>query len=808
MAADPLYTHVSAFSNSTITVNSSADLVAAVKALSKGDGGTVLVDANGGPYNVAIQNLGREGAPVLIKPLDDDTKPHFEQFDVFESSFLTLTGMYFNSDEIADTRPSWKYDINVRLTNDIAIVGNTMESRADGFLDYSGDVTVGEHAAILRDSENITFSHNTIENYNVGVAYLELVGLTMVGNDVSGIQGDGFRGGGIQNVLMADNHMHDFYGSVQTINHSDMIQIWGNAVDTVTRNVVIRDNVLDAGNGAATQGILILNEHFDRTGYYDNIEIYNNVIHNGLQQGIGVDHVKELSVYNNTLLWNESATTVTQDGFDPFTAFPRLIIRDSPNARIEDNIAGESIVNEVLLTENNLILNFKDAGDPNYYKNHFTNISGLGDLNLRDLAFNEDSPYRFEYGAALTSNPFLASGDIARATPAGGDEAVIRQTNLEGSLDGMRLSADMSLLETGNLTDSNVTVRWTFSDGTVREGIEVIHIFKDPGIHSVELEILQGGKEVSSLTRKLKAESPELLDLDFNLNASDQTQHQSELEVRANASVAFVDAREGKGFKINADNKILVDRDNTQFTQLETFELKVGFKNDSADGDGIIAMLYQAFELGITSDGRLNFSLRTDEGQFAIASQAKIFTDTDWHDIVVTYDGPANKLQLSVDGTVVAVGQASGMTTGNAGFDLVVGALFSGSASGTVDDFSLSAPTSSIYNAGNVEVVTPAAQVTQDNSGTTNLQASQDISDTQSDDQDSATPMKLTSSTTESGFLAMSDQLIDAFAFDWSAMNARHDSMPDTSASEAAEPPVTIDPALFVETDIGGWLTF
>ena len=68
----------------------------------------------------------------------------------------------------------------MRLSNDITIVGNTMDSIADGYREsYQSDVQVGARGAMLRDSENIIFSHNKISDYRDGIVYLEVKGLTL-----------------------------------------------------------------------------------------------------------------------------------------------------------------------------------------------------------------------------------------------------------------------------------------------------------------------------------------------------------------------------------------------------------------------------------------------------------------------------------------------------------------------------------------------------------------------------------------------------------------------------------------------------
>ncbi|WP_208734635.1 right-handed parallel beta-helix repeat-containing protein, partial [Corallococcus praedator] len=117
-------------------------------------------------------------------------------------------------------------------------------------------------------------------------------------------------------VVIEGNRLHDFRASPTSADHPDMIQFWTNGTRTPTRDVIIRDNVLDIGNGTATQSIFMRNDQVDRGEagremFYRNVTIEDNVIVNGAANGLVVGETDGLVVRNNTVLRGEG---VRKDG--------------------------------------------------------------------------------------------------------------------------------------------------------------------------------------------------------------------------------------------------------------------------------------------------------------------------------------------------------------------------------------------------------------------------------------------------------------------------------------------------------------
>jgi hypothetical protein len=410
MSTTPQYTIQPEFSNNTIIVTNTQELTAAISSLSGSNGGTILVDGSAGPYQIDAYNLGSDGASVLIQPLDPAEPPHVEQVDIYNSSHLTVTGMDIDSAAIADTRHVSITDVNIYDSNDIQFVGNIMDSSADAMWTQSNPPA--ETAITIRNCQNIDILDNDITDYKNGIIYLEVTGLNISDNDISGLQGDALKGGGIQDVVISNNYIHDLYGATQDVNHSDMIQIFGTGRSIVTNNVEIYGNILDNGDGAATQGIFIRNENFANTGSYQNISIHDNVIYTAMPQGIGVNDTLGLDISDNTVLWSDNATYLRTEGGVDMTAAPRIIVTNSYGATVDGNLVGDSTVNSVKLAGSNYIVDYTNSGSAAYIGNHVVNSNGTGQNNLTDLQLDPNSAIYGLFGAPMSSG-----GTVPTPTP-------------------------------------------------------------------------------------------------------------------------------------------------------------------------------------------------------------------------------------------------------------------------------------------------------------------------------------------------------------------------------------------------------
>ena len=372
------YTTYPQYANATITVTNSSELNAALANLGSSGGGTILVDGNGGPYDLYSNGVGDANNPVLIKPLDPATQPVMQNVYMINTGYVAVTGMHVDS----TAQPTAVHDVRITGSNHIEFVGNDMTSNANGFLDGSNSVTQGADAGLVRNSSDIVFSGNTISGYNQGVAFLEVTGLDFSNNDMSAMQSDGFRAGGIQNANISNNYMHDFYGSLQSINHSDFIQIWSSGANIVSSNVQINGNVLDTNGGAAAQGIFIGNEQMRNGGsgsFYDDFRIFDNVIHTAIWHGISIEGTQNAQIYNNAVLFDDQSFTKTDASSAWAQAQPWIMASNTPGVIMNGNISGKVYINGVLDTSSqNQYLDYNDPTTAQYVDNFMANLPVTG----------------------------------------------------------------------------------------------------------------------------------------------------------------------------------------------------------------------------------------------------------------------------------------------------------------------------------------------------------------------------------------------------------------------------------------------
>ncbi|WP_299883002.1 LamG-like jellyroll fold domain-containing protein [uncultured Sulfitobacter sp.] len=659
----------------TFTVRSNAELTDILSRIDELGGGTIALEASGGPYQISARDLGSAGGPVTITAADPSAPPVVDSVDLRDSSHVTISNLHIQGKEAGNPQ-----SVYVSGSDNITLTGNTMTGVAEEFLSKTNGATHANSAMLLRDSTNLTVSDNTISNFSTAIGVLEVDGMVIANNDISQLQGDGIQGAGFRNVDIIDNHFHNFLGSTQSINHSDMIQIWGKNAKSVTENVLISGNLLDAGDGALSQSIFIRNEDFGlgndpENGYFKNIVIRENVIHNSAPHGIAVGHTDGLVIQSNTLLKSEAAYLFHDDGSEIFPTEPRYHVTDSLNVVGTDNI-GTAYLGQI--TEaGNTVLVYDNTMDPMYVNNHIVNLSGQGDTGLGDLQIRTDSPLWGTAGAPMSS---LSGEGLSDLGP------IIATTKLTENALARELDASASALPEG------ASVAWHFADGSVIQGTTITHIFETSGLHDVTLVITQADGTSASTTRRIEIDDPYLFAFDFANGAEDITTRGIEAQVTGSDAQAFVDTAEDKGFYLNPNTALSLGRENTQLFGREAFNIDLRFKQTDAMKDGGLLGMHTVFKLDIENDGALSFWLRTSDGDFKITTEAGVMNTTDWQDIGVRYDGVAGTLTLMVDGVTMASGAATGATTGPLSWGVQLGRPWGDDATGVFESVSMSLP--------------------------------------------------------------------------------------------------------------------
>lgn len=482
----PNYTDYSGFSTQTITVSTQAELQSAMSTLSSSGGGTIQLDGNGGPYQITGNGLGGASDPILIEGADVNNPPAVSEVYLQNSSYITMTGLDIDS-SVIDGNAAPYADFRLLGSNHIELVGNDMSSTANGYLDGSAGVTQGGSAMFIRASSDIRIADNVIQDYGGGIGLMEVQNITIDNNEMMGIQKDFIQGVGIQDAKITNNHMHDPYGSIQAMNHSDFIQIFALNAQSVTQNIEIAGNILDTGTGNGYQGIFITSNQLGSSGpqgqYYQNISVHDNVVHTGSYHGITVGQAQGVDIYNNTVLWDEDAFVQQTQGGNTSIGQP-WIMTNTNGANVYNNTTGSlSVAGDSGASANNTMLNYNDAAVQTYFENmdlssYGTNgsigIGGTGSgwtSSAGGSTSGSSSSGGSTGNTTDTSNSDTSNSDTSNSDTSNSDTSNTGSTNDDDTTDTSNTgSSGSGTTDTGTDTDNDTNTANSGSDDTDTTG--------------------------------------------------------------------------------------------------------------------------------------------------------------------------------------------------------------------------------------------------------------------------------------------------------------------------------------------------
>ncbi|MBF9032114.1 hypothetical protein HKCCE3408_17075 [Rhodobacterales bacterium HKCCE3408] len=385
LSADP--------SGPTVTVSLPGALTDAYLVLSAQAGGGTIALAADFPAAGEIALSGGGAGPVHVTSADPANRVPVSRIVLDGIDNLRISNVHVDS--TGASRPEAQRDMDIVNSSRIEIIGVVFTSNGSLVFDPTdAGAVLGERLSMVRHSRDITVTGCYIAGHEQGLTFQESTGITVTGNEITAIQGDGIRLAGVIDVLIANNYMHDFSATPNEFTHSDFIQMWSRNAEIVSRDVTITGNVLDTGNGVAAQGIWIGNPEYSRgnTGYvYRNLTIADNLIYTGAANGIGVGAADGVVIADNTLLWNQAAVTIKADGNTSF--FPRIRLDDAVvNARVRGNITTRILHGPGASLDGNVLLSWT-PGDPAYAGAHFANVASGGDIGPNGWRLRPSSPW-------------------------------------------------------------------------------------------------------------------------------------------------------------------------------------------------------------------------------------------------------------------------------------------------------------------------------------------------------------------------------------------------------------------------------
>lgn len=469
----------------TIQVSSIEELYSA---LANAQGGETIELAAGNYGQVDL--TGRSGfniefaSTVTIKSADADHPAVITGLDVRGATNLTFDGLVFDytfqtGDKIYD-RP-----FSVTGGRNIAITNSTFDGdNASGV----SEVSDGYGYAIglsFRGTENVVVDGNTFFDFHRGMVVTRVDDITVSNNEMYDIRMDGMNFADVENVVIADNYLHDWRGSETSSDHCDMIQFWTNNTSDPSRNILITGNRLDIGDGTPTQSIFMRNDQVDRglageEMYYENVTISNNLIVNGHLHGIVVGETNGLTITNNTVLHDDG---VNDDGADPTVEIPRISVASaSMDVVIAQNVAYD--VNGFAgqsdwVVEHNVNVQDQDANQDGFYNDMFISSTLSSDSGLATYIPIEGS----------LIDAWDAGIQIVAAEDLVGDAGTV---NVFFSLhqDERQLqSYTFDASACADILGAGADFTWVFSDGSTSTGEVVQHTFTQFGAQNATLYV-------------------------------------------------------------------------------------------------------------------------------------------------------------------------------------------------------------------------------------------------------------------------------------------------------------------------------
>lgn len=485
---------------SSVTVATRAELQAALAQAKAGD--TILLA--GGDYGTLTLNGRRDAflkfdGPVTIGAADPGNPPVFSGLDVRDTKGLSFQGLHFDY-AYQDGQPIWHKPFIAWNNSDISFIGNRFTGDvARGLTEADNGFPTG-FGLQIRGSQNVTVSDNDISGFFRGLVVAESDALVVTGNELHGIRMDGMNFSAIQGVLIEGNELHNFARSMGSADHSDMIQFWTNGTTRPSTDIVIRNNILDLGDGHYTQSIFMRNDMVDRgfagaEMFYRNVLIEGNVIVNAHMHGIHVGETAGLVIRNNSVLTADGAT---EGGATSGLQTPRIAVAPtSQDVTIVQNVtsavAGFSDQSDWHVAQNVLVQKV-NPNAPGFYEDVFI-TSSLGNVGGRHafIARPDSEIAKLEAGASATRAPLTDAGFTVSAREHGAAEQVFDASVMLG-----KMAKDAQFL-------------WDFGDGKTATGSIVTHTFTHAGSHAVTLQVKMPDGALSMAQARVDVHAADLL---------------------------------------------------------------------------------------------------------------------------------------------------------------------------------------------------------------------------------------------------------------------------------------------------------
>ena len=572
---------------------------------------------------------------VVIASADPADPAVFAGIDLRDVQNLTFGGVTFDyTYAVGDPvwlRPFMVQDSTNVHFHDVTFAGDTPQGvsvEADGFGTGIG--------LSVRSSTDISVTDSVFTSFHRGLVISDSGDITLTGNEITDMRSDGMNFSAVTDLLVEGNHIHDFRTSAQAKDHPDFIQIWTNGTDTPSTGITIRGNLLDIGQGAATQSIFIRNDVVDRglagdEMFFQDITITDNTIINAQTHGITVGETDGLVIANNTVLHSDGDTP---DGADSSVEIPRIHVSgDARDVTVTLNVVaavhGDDGQSDWSVTDNILVQD-QDPQAAGFYGDVFVSSTGDGGT------FVPVSGGGIETLGAGATAAFGTSDGTSGTTP-------IAQFQVSPDAD----NTATRIFDAGASTGAN-SYHWDFGDGTTATGLTASHTYTDGGTYTATLTAVGASGVAVAAVAPVTVQGPDVLIMqafgDF-------------VAFDAGEAVALdgPDQGDAQGLLLG-DPGVLTSIDRTHVRDILTsddVEITGTLSATSADGAGEVFRLHGSILVEVTPAGELSVrAWDTDGAGVRVVTSGAGLLDQQPHDFEITLqDG---QLSVAVDGVGTA----------------------------------------------------------------------------------------------------------------------------------------------------------
>ncbi|MGF1502355.1 MAG: PKD domain-containing protein [Paracoccaceae bacterium] len=650
----------------TFQVFDAASFEAALRSASGGD--TIeLAPGNYGRFVKRKEDVYAEfDAPVTIRSSDPDDPAVFNGMNFRGGKNLVFEDLHFDYSAAPGAsvkREAFKFagieGLTIRNSVFEGDLAKGVNARSDGFGSGKGLNVI--------NSRDVSIENNEFFHFWKGLIVSFTTDSRIVGNEFHSIRSDGVNAVSNQEILIEGNLFRDWMNAPKTGDHPDMIQFFTMNQRVPQTDITIRGNLFDVGEGQWSQTIWMRNEAVD-TGqvpgdamFYRNVLIEDNVIFNSHQNALHVGAADGVTIRNNTLL--HDAHFRTKEQFAPEITVGAL----SRNVTIADNISSsvpQGGDRPDWNVTNNLIVNRAFAPGQPSYDELFVNaladeVASPADLQAVPGGLIEE----LGVGAAATRYDPTPDALTPLIRPATGED------RLSFTFDGS-LSAGPS----GPIGADEASFLWDFGDGTTGTGRTVTHDYATGGDYRVTLRIEDADGTVAESQTLARARESVLFRLEVTADGvSDASWFDTPVQVGPGMVIA-----DDTGGALRFGDKTAIGfkpADIDQIFNLDAFTISFslraehGLRRDA----GQIFEMFGNTTIEVLPVGDLKINLATLGGEVSWQSRGAKLLDGQWHDISMTYDNAAGRMEVFLDGSRIGQEAITGQTKGPGSWMVVIG---------------------------------------------------------------------------------------------------------------------------------------